>query len=68
MQNMHKASLRCVYFLLLFVFVSCRSKQAPAVSFYYWKTRFELNQYENNVLTGNNVPVLYVRYFDIDVE
>ena len=70
MQNMRKAKLRCYsyFLLLLFAFVSCRSKQAPAVSFYYWKTKFDLNQYENNILAKNNVPVLYVRYFDIDVD
>lgn len=70
MPNMHKAN-PCYYvnfLLLLFSFLSCRSKQTPAVSFYYWKTRFELNQYENNILTRNKVPVLYVRYFDIDID
>lgn len=68
MQNMHKAKLYCYSYFLLFAFISCRSKQAPEISFYYWKTKFELNQYEKNVLTTNNVPVLYVRYFDIDID
>ena len=67
---MHKAKL-CYYahfLVLLFAFASCRSKESPAVSFYYWKTKFALNQYENIMLTRNKVPVLYVRYFDIDLD
>lgn len=40
----------------------------PAVSFYYWKTRYELNQYENKVLAENGVQSLYIRYFDVDLD
>lgn len=64
---MHKAKLYCYYFLLVFAFLSCGNRQTPAISFYYWKTKFELNAYENNVLAGNSVLDLYVRYFDIDI-
>src|SRR5687767_5036564 len=68
MQTMHRAKLRCYFTSQLFVIVSCRSKPAPAISFYYWKTNFELNQYENKILAQNNVQSLYVRYFDVDLD
>ena len=50
-----------VFFLLL----SCSKKEAPVVSFYYWKTIFKLSQTEKEVLEDNDVRKLYIRYFDI---
>jgi len=47
---------------------SCREKQHPGISFYYWKTTFALNQQESNVLHANEVQGLYVRYFDIETD
>ena len=53
--------------LLLFLF-SCESKDAPSVSFYYWKTFFKLTSKEQQVLQANEVQKLYVRYFDVKLE
>jgi hypothetical protein len=71
MQKMHKASgccFSCFIISLLSVFSSCTGKPAPDVSFYYWRTRFEINQYEKDILTQNKVRSLYVRYFDVDLD
>lgn len=38
-----------------------------AISFYYWKTHFELSPYEQELLDVYKVKRLYVRYFDINV-
>ncbi|MFC7773723.1 hypothetical protein [Flavobacterium sp. GCM10027622] len=53
--------------LLLFLF-SCESKDAPSVSFYYWKTFFKLTSKEQQVVQTNEVQKLYVRYFDVKLE
>ena len=70
MRNRHKVKLCCFFYFisLLFVLISCSDKPSPAISFYYWRTNFGLNQYENNVLAQNNVQSLYVRYFDVDLD
>lgn len=39
----------------------------PAVnSIYFWKTRFELNDYEQSFLKEHEVRRMYVRFFDVD--
>jgi hypothetical protein len=68
MQKLPKIGVACYSISLLFFVASCRSKPAPAISFYYWKTRFELNQYESKVMAENNVKSLYIRYFDVDLD
>jgi hypothetical protein len=45
---------------------SC-SQPKPSVSFYYWKTVFDLSLEERAVLKSNHVKRLYVRYFDVVV-
>ncbi|TDL99760.1 MAG: hypothetical protein C4K58_00455 [Flavobacteriaceae bacterium] len=37
-----------------------------AISFYYWKTKFQLSPKEEELLKFNQVQNIYVRYFDID--
>jgi hypothetical protein len=37
------------------------------ISFYYWRTAFQLRDVETDALMYNNVHRLYVRYFDADV-
>jgi hypothetical protein len=44
---------------------SCDSAN-KSISFYYWKTTFKLNSYEQETLGNNNVKTLYLRYFDVD--
>ncbi len=48
-------------------FVSCQQKQYPAVSFYYWKTNFNLSALEQETLKENAVQKIYIRYFDLDL-
>jgi hypothetical protein len=68
MRRMRKARLSTYFISFFCVVASCRSKPAPAISFYYWKTRYELNQYENKALAENDVQSLYLRYFDVDID
>ena len=43
-------------------------KETPRkLSFYFWRTTFELNDAEIDALLYNNPEKLYVRYFDVDV-
>ncbi|MBO9199324.1 MULTISPECIES: hypothetical protein [Niastella] len=55
--------------LLVFVLLlaACQQQKPDRpISFYYWKTQFGLNGYEQDVLREHAVDTLYVRYFDID--
>ena len=36
------------------------------MSFYYWNPTFTLDSMEGNILQGNDVHTLYIRYFDVD--
>lgn len=51
--------------LVLVLLAACRHQKKP-LSFYYWKTQFTLNDYEQGVLYSHDVKSLYVRYFDVD--
>jgi len=53
--------------LLMIFFVACQKHSDRSISFYYWKTRFHLNDYEKEALARNGVSTLYVRYCDIDI-
>ena len=44
--------------------VSCDSNK-PVISFYYWKTVFELTEKEHQLLADLEVKRLYIRYFDV---
>lgn len=47
--------------------LNCEILDRPAVnSIYFWKTRFELNDYEQYFLKEHNVRRMYVRFFDVD--
>lgn len=50
------------------LFFSCTENKKNKVSFYYWKTNFNLTETEKNVLQKNKVEKLYVRYFDVDLQ
>ena len=54
----------CLFIVLLMA--ACRQQHQRPISFYYWRTRFALNGYEQQVLREQGVDTLYVRYFDID--
>jgi len=57
------ALLTCI--LCSLIFVSCSNRKYPTVSFYYWKTVFQLTDAENEALKTNHIKRLYVRYFDV---
>lgn len=53
--------------LLTMVFAtSCDDSPKPAISFYYWRTTFNLSDAESKSLKDNNVNRLYLRFFDLD--
>jgi hypothetical protein len=56
---------RILLFCCFISFVSCQKKQSPDVSFYYWKTVFQLSGPEKKALSANQVKKLYIRYFDV---
>jgi len=58
---MKKAFLLISFIILL----SCKDSEKPSVSFYYWKTIFQLSKNEKNVVRDAHVDKLYVRYFDV---
>ena len=45
-------------------FSSCSSTK-PKLSFYYWKTVFQLSQQEHQLLSELQIDRLYIRYFDV---
>ena len=48
------------------ILISCGGeKLKPFVSFYYWKSTYQLDSTELKVLQENKLQQLYVRYFDI---
>lgn len=51
--------------LVFLLLISCGKNEKPIVAFYYWKTIFKLSETEKEVLKGNDVSKLYIRYFDI---
>ena len=53
-------------FFSVFLF-SCQNKDKPRLSFYYWKTIFQLSPQESNLLFSFNSTKIYTRYFDIDL-
>ena len=60
--------MRRLLLLLSIFFFSCTEEKNPAVSFYYWKTKFSLSKEENEALTSNEVNKIYVRYFDVTLQ
>lgn len=57
-----------LFLLSILIFSSCKEKEKPALSFYYWKTQFQLNFAEKEVLEDHQIQKLYIRYFDIDIQ
>ncbi|MBD0723840.1 hypothetical protein B6A10_01455 [Flavobacterium sp. L1I52] len=56
-----------IYLLLIFLFFSCDKKENSLISFYYWKTNYELSATEQEAIRDNNIQKIYIRYFDIDL-
>jgi len=56
-----------ILLLLLLTLFSC-SRPEPEISFYYWKTAFELSEKEQQALDTLGVERLYVKFLDVDAE
>lgn len=56
--------------LICFLLAACTtgSRKTPAISFYYWRTSFELSDKEWKAIQENGVEKLYIRYFDVDTD
>ncbi|EPH08389.1 hypothetical protein VSP10_00270 [Myroides odoratimimus] len=63
---------RYVLFICLIFLVSCVSKGdkdlQTKLSFYYWRTNFQLDSLESTTLKELEVDKLYIRYFDIGLQ
>lgn len=55
----------------LLLLMACRptphSETIPEISFYYWKTVFALNAYEQSAIQQQGVTRLFTRFFDVDI-
>jgi hypothetical protein len=66
--------LRVLLLVFLFIFQpGCRfnsdeHKKAPSISFFYWKSRFNLDATSKLWLDSIPVKKLYIRFFDVDIE
>ena len=52
-------------FVLMLLSACGGKKPNPFVSFYYWKSQYQLDTAERKALSDNKVEQLYVRYFDV---
>lgn len=55
-------------FIILFIpfFIAC--KKQYSTSFYFWKTTYNISDFERNYLDSLQVEKLYVRFFDVDIK
>lgn len=61
--------IKGIYLFIITILISCKpGTNTPEISFYYWKTIFNLNATEQNCLQQNQVKNLYIRYFDVDIK
>lgn len=63
--------MRLLFIIPVVILFSCKShtKEKPRLverSFYYWKSVFQLNREEKELLTGLKIQHLYIKYFDVD--
>lgn len=49
----------------IFLLISCKKKPSPDISFYYWKTEYELSSNAKNLLREVPAKSIYLRFFDI---
>lgn len=55
--------------ILIGFFCGCSPDRSPTdISFYYWKTRFDLRQDEQDLLKQVNSRKIYIRYFDVGLK
>ncbi|MDR6405281.1 MULTISPECIES: hypothetical protein [Chryseobacterium] len=59
--------MKFLQYVFLFIFlVSCSPKEGHSYTFYYWKTKLNLNFEEKKTLDQATFPYLYTRFFDVD--
>lgn len=51
--------------LIFFIVLSCSKPEPIPVSFYYWRTSFQLTDLEKEYINELKVNKLYIRYFDV---
>lgn len=58
---------RCFIFCLFFIGACSQPQKDNKInrSFYYWKSRFDLDSVSRSVLSNLKVSTLYVKYFDV---
>lgn len=66
--NMNKKNklFKILIFFLLVNFFSINCSQEKEVSFYYWKTNFQLSKKESEALKHFHSKEIYLRFFDVD--
>ena len=75
----HRALWPALALILLLPLASCRQKKVveepapeaagePGRVVYFWKTRFDLNEYEQEFLKTYSIGKMYVRMFDVDYD
>lgn len=62
----YKLPAYLIYFVILFVLVSCHKKRVVHTSFYYWKTTYEQNKTEMQYFNSLHCKKLYLRIMDVD--
>lgn len=59
---------KAFFFLVFLTVFSCKENPKNKVSFYFWRTEFNLSTKEEQVLKDNNVSKIYMRYFDVALQ
>ncbi|HEX4375278.1 MAG TPA: hypothetical protein VHZ50_18375 [Puia sp.] len=59
---------KAAFFSAALLFLQCEHKNHHVISnsFYYWKSKFLLSQYEKSTLEQLHVKKLYIKFFDVD--
>ncbi len=65
---MFRFSLIIAVTICLLLPSACTEKVHSDVSFYYWRTKWSLNETERNCIEHNQVKHIFVRYFDVALE
>lgn len=59
-----------IFLLFLIIFnLSCSKKKETQASkgIYYWRQELNLSTWENNFIAKNNINILYIKFFDLDI-
>ena len=62
---------KIVLFLFLVLLIGCKrtpSETSTKLSFYYWRTQYNLDSIERNTLNELAIDKLYIRYFDVGLK